>query len=204
MDRPRILYVASTSRVKLDGYTEFFSPHGIVVESTASEPTEIQSVEVSEVAAAKARSTAGSNPRRPLLVDDVGLEIPALDRFPGALLGPTLAAGGTALLAKLCAGHTDDGTIAARFVCAAVLVMADRTVTASGHVDGLLDFRRGTAPDTTNCARVFVPNGGNESFGELQRQHGFSAHRHRFMAAARLLEALDASTGGVPSKRPHG
>jgi inosine/xanthosine triphosphate pyrophosphatase family protein len=120
--------------------------------------TEIQSVDVVEVAVHKAKAARRRLGSKPLIVEDTGLEIAGLRGFPGALLKPLLATAGAAGLARLA-----DDTPGRACTLVTSLIYIDRsgelrTFTSTQH--GTLARRPcGTAnADTWNeLWRLYIP-----------------------------------------------
>lgn len=123
---------------------------------------EIQSLDLEEVLRAKG-DAAWERLRRPLIVEETGFGLAALNGFPGPLVKWMLAAVGPEGIAR--AAH-DLGDRAATARCALLYRDAERTVIASGEVWGRLvlpprgDNGFGWDP-------VFATAGSERTFGEM-------------------------------------
>lgn len=127
------------------------------------------------------------------LADDSGLEVDALGGAPGIFSaryggdGATDAERVTKLLDQL--SQTGDTERRARFVC--VIALADEKAGVVGTFTGTCEGRIALEPRGSNgfgYDPVFVPDGYNESFGELAsnvKQH--LSHRARALQAAQAF-----------------
>lgn len=98
--RPLTITFAAANPGKVSTAREHFAPLGIGVRHAQLDLAEIQSLDVREVAVAKARQ-AFSVLGCPLIVDDSAFGIDELGGFPGPLAKHTLAALGAAGIARL-------------------------------------------------------------------------------------------------------
>jgi len=132
------------------------------VESAAVDLPEIQSLDLEEVLRAKAEA-AWSRLGRPLVVEDSGLDLTALNGFPGPLIKWMLTAVGAEGIAR--AGLSlGDPRATAR--CMLFYKDAYREVIVEGVTAGTLVLPgRGTRG--FGWDPVFLPEGGELTFGEL-------------------------------------
>ncbi len=154
------------------------------VEAVEIDLPEIQSLDLVESLQAKADS-AWEILRRPLVVEDAGLGLDALNGFPGPLVKWMLQAVGAEGLAKV--GHAlgDAGAIAR---CGLLYKDAARTVLAEGVTAGTLVLP-GRGEHGFGWDPVFLPEGGSRTFAELTG-HEKDAVSHRGKAWRELLRIL--------------
>lgn len=123
---------------------------------------EIQSLDLEEVVRAKGEE-AWRRVGRPLIVEETGLELAALNGFPGPLVKWMLAAIGPEGLAKIALTWGDARTTAR---CLLFYLDGEREVLAEGVCTGNLVLpargKRGFGWDP-----VFQPEGSDKTFGEL-------------------------------------
>jgi non-canonical purine NTP pyrophosphatase (RdgB/HAM1 family) len=136
---------------------------------------EIQSLDLIEVLRAKA-DEAWERIARPLVVEEAGLELAALNGFPGPLVKWLLQAVGAEGLARIGIGLGDP-----RATARSALLYRDseRTLLATGEVAGTLVLpARG--PHGFGFDPVFLPAGGSQTFGELTgAEKDLLSHRGR-------------------------
>lgn len=144
------LYLSTTSKLKTEHYQDFFGRHGFEVKALALEIPELQSIEPDKVVLEKLKIAQTLTDLRPLLVDDVGLSIPGLKGFPGALLKPILELGGLRLLRDLSASHSVDHRIEAEFICAVAMALSRDLDNDAGST--------GNGDDTHNKNRTIPPS----------------------------------------------
>jgi XTP/dITP diphosphohydrolase len=189
----RTLVFATTNPGKLREVRELLAPDFDVL-GTNDVPGGLPDVEETGTtfeanAILKARSACGAT-GKPALADDSGLEVDALDGRPGVLSARYGGAGlddagrRAALLAEMTA--IPDGRRTARFV--SVVALAEpggRVRTARGTVEGRL-IRESRGSGGFGYDPIFVPDGHDETFGELPPsvKNGIS-HRARALAIAR-------------------
>ena len=154
------------------------------LESVALELPEIQSLDLEEVLRAKAE-TAWRALQCPLIVEETGFEIDALNGFPGPLVKWLLEAVGADGVAGL--GHAL-GNPAATARCALLYRDAERSVLGEGTVEGRLVLPpRGGAG--FGWDPVFVADGESRTFAELSGDEK-DALGHRGRAWRALVESL--------------
>lgn len=159
---------------------------GTVLEAVTLELPEIQSLDLLEVLTSKA-AEAFQRLQRPLIVDETGLELAALNRFPGPLVKWMLAAVGPDGLAGT-AEALGDTRATAR--CALLYRDRYRAIVAQGSTEGCLvlpprgELGFGWDP-------IFQPNGLSRTYGELAAEQKDRVS-HRGHAWRNLLDLLDS------------
>jgi non-canonical purine NTP pyrophosphatase (RdgB/HAM1 family) len=145
---------------------------------------EIQSLDLLEVLAAKGEE-AWRRLGRPLVVEEAGLELAALNGFPGPLVKWMLEAVGAEGLARTAAALGNPNATAR---CALLYRDAGRTLIAEGITEGtlILPPRGGNG---FGWDPVFLPEGESRTFGELEGPDK-DAVSHRGRAWRALLEKL--------------
>jgi non-canonical purine NTP pyrophosphatase (RdgB/HAM1 family) len=145
---------------------------------------EIQSLDLLAVLTAKGEE-AWRRLGRPLVVEEAGLELAALNGFPGPLVKWMLEAVGAEGLARTAAAL---GNPRATARCALLYRDASRTLIAEGITEGTLVLPpRG--PNGFGWDPVFLPEGESRTFGELA-EAGKDAVSHRGRAWRALLGKL--------------
>jgi non-canonical purine NTP pyrophosphatase (RdgB/HAM1 family) len=147
---------------------------------------EIQEIDTEAVCRAKA-AQAFSVLQRPIIVDDTGFELEALNGFPGALVAWVLHASGPEILHRMLPDHSVTTAIA---VTAIGFADASGIRTFVGRVSGaVLPTARGT--NGFGFDPVFVPSGSVRTFAEMddEEKDGLSP---RGAALAQLSKWLDA------------
>jgi len=157
---------------------------GPELESVELDLPEIQSLDLLEVLTAKGEE-AWRRLGRPLVVEEAGLSLAALNGFPGPLVKWMLEAVGATGLARTAAALGDPRATAR---CALLYKDADRTVVAEGITEGTLVLPpRG--PHGFGWDPVFLPEGETRTFGELEGPEK-DAVSHRGRAWRALLGKL--------------
>ncbi|MDQ4106409.1 MAG: non-canonical purine NTP pyrophosphatase, RdgB/HAM1 family [Actinomycetota bacterium] len=161
---------------------------GVELAGAAPEVPEIQALEVSEVAAAKARAaceTLGSPPH-PVLVEDSGLVVEAWNGLPAAFTKWFMRSVGNEGLLRMLPPDADRS---ARAVCA---------VAVAGPSEGVRVFL-GEAPGVLATEPrgeggfgwdpIFVPRGASLTYAQMGREKSADSHRTRaFREVRRWLE----------------
>ena len=170
-----IIYVATTNQGKLEEMKELLSGQGIEIKSIMEQFPEAEDVEETgttfeENAILKAETYAKKY-QVPVLADDSGLEVYALNREPGVYSARYAGeakddqANNDKLLKKLQDKKSEDREAA--FVC--VLAFArpgETTLTTEGRSEGrILTERRGE--QGFGYDPIFQPDGYDQSYGEL-------------------------------------
>lgn len=157
---------------------------GLDLEAVELDLPEIQSLDLLEVLAAKGEE-AWRRLRRPLVVEEAGLGLAAMNGFPGPLVKWMLEAIGAEGLARTALARENTSATA---TCALLYRDAHRTVIAEGKTEGtLLLPPRG--PHGFGWDPVFLPEGETRTFGELSGAEK-DALSHRGRAWRALLEKL--------------
>jgi len=133
------------------------------LESVPIDLPEIQSLDLLEVLRVKGEEAIRRLPGRALIVEEAGLELSALNGFPGPLVKWMLDAIGASGIAKVGADFGDPGVTAR---CALFYSDRDRRVMVSGAASGTLVLPpRGS--HGFGFDPVFLPTGGVRTFGEM-------------------------------------
>ena len=144
---------------------------------------EIQSLDMREVLRSKALA-AHHSLQQPVIVDETGLELTALNGFPGCLVKWMLQAIGAAGIARTAAA-LDDVRATAR--CGLLYFDGGSEVLAEGKVDGSLVPPRGD--EGFGWDPIFLPATGTRTFAELSGAEK-DAVSHRGAAWRRLRQLL--------------
>jgi len=167
---------------------------------------EIQSLDLRQVLEAKAEE-AWRRLRRPVVVEETGLEIEVLGGFPGPLVKWMLQAVGAEGIARAAAGmlRPEDGGAPPRVLARCQLLVLDRGSTESrgGERRVLAEgIERGTlvlpprGDGGFGWDPVFLPEGETRTYGELPGDVK-DAIGHRGKAWRDLIEKLAALPSGV-------
>jgi len=156
---------------------------GVELEGAAlGDLPEIQSLDFDEVATAKALAAreALGRPDYPVIVEDSGLVIGALNGLPGPLTKLFLSTVGNRGLLRMLAGEEDRSALA---VCAVAVAEAGGEIRAfRGEVAGTV------APEPRGEGgfgydAIFVPEGGSLTYAELGEEKNADSHRARAFRA---------------------
>lgn len=135
---------------------------GFALERIELDLPEPQSLDPSEVAEIKVR-TAFDRLRRPVVVEDSGLEVLAWGGFPGALVKWLEKSAGVAAIPRMLDAFPDRG---ARAVCAIACFDGAKVIAARGVTDGSIApaprGSRGFGWDS-----IFVPEGSSFTYAEM-------------------------------------
>jgi len=136
---------------------------------------ELQAPTTREVAMEKARA-AFERLRRPVIVEDTGVELAAFGGFPGPFIKHWEKLGG---LESLCRALDGTGTRAATAVCALGVCTSHGAQVVEGRLGGTIS----QAPRGTNgfgWDAIFVPDGETRTFGEMTAaEKDACSHRRR-------------------------
>ncbi len=198
-----LVYAATTNLGKLDELRAIFAEAGWRIEgSTRYADVAEGTRSYAENAAKKARALyatlAADGEPAPVVGDDSGLEVAALDNRPGVLSARYGGAGATwperrqALLRDVAESRSADRR--ARFVCALHFIAADgREFAVYDDLAGSLAVsERGDGGFSYDA--IFVPDGMRETFAELADGEK-NRISHRARAARKLVKAVGASGG---------
>ncbi len=160
----RAVYFATTNRGKFAEASALASEYSVALRRLNLKPPEIQSESVEEIARSSVlQLMKGCNPS-PIMVEDAGLFIDALDGFPGPFSSYTCAKLGTEGILRLLRGRKDRG---AHFK--SVLAYAEgetEPLLFEGRTDGLIVHRsrgrRGFGFDP-----IFQPLNARKTFAEM-------------------------------------
>ena len=146
---------------------------------------EIQSLDLVEVLRANGEE-AWHRLRRPVVVEETGLELAALGGFPGPLVKWMLEAVGPDGIARTAVALGDPGAVAR---CALIYLDGETELIAEGETRGQLVLEpRGQGG--FGWDPIFVPEGREETYAEL-RAEVKDRLGHRGKAWRRLRRALD-------------
>jgi len=176
----RLLF-ATTNENKLREAREIL---GEEIESVSLDLPEPQSLDVAEVAKAKALAAreALSDPDATVLVEDSGIVFGAWNGLPGALTKWFLGAVGNEGILSMLKGETDRS---ARAVCAVAVALPDEAGARVfvGEVAGFVaEAPRGAGGFGWDA--IFVPEGGAETYAEMGSAKNADSHRARALRAA--------------------
>lgn len=157
---------------------------GYAIERVEVELDEVQAETVVEVALFKARA-AFEKLRRPVIVEDAGVELFGLGGFPGPYIKYWEKLGG---LASICRAADGLGDRRVRAVCALGICSETGSDVVEGAVEGLLSLQpRGQSGFGWDA--IFVPKGEGRTFGEMSAAEK-DARSHRRKAWELLRERL--------------
>jgi non-canonical purine NTP pyrophosphatase (RdgB/HAM1 family) len=143
------------------------------VETVLLDLPEIQSLDYLEVVRAKA-DEAWRQVGRPLIVEEAGLDLTALNGFPGPLVKWMLEAVGAEGLARTAAAL---GDVRATARCFLLYKDGDQEILAEGRTDGTLVLP-GRGTHGFGWDPVFLPDGASHTFAELTGpEKGSVSHR---------------------------
>lgn len=148
---------------------------GRPLERVRLELPELQAATTAEVALDKAK-VAWAQLKRPVIVEDAGLELVALNGFPGPFIKYWEKLGGLASLCRAADGLNDRRAVA---VCALVACDAGGPKAFEGRAPGTI----APAPRGTNgfgWDAVFIPDGETRTYAELtQAEKDARSHRRQ-------------------------
>lgn len=151
---------------------------------------EIQAIEASEIVTEKARRAYGML-KKPLIVEDTGLYIRALNGFPGALAKWMLDRIGNEGMCRMLDGFRDRSAYAETCIC---FHDGKRCRVFSGRINGAI-----TRHPRGNCGfgydSVFQPDGHARTFGEMSMEEKNSISMRA--GAALKLKAWFGSRAGA-------
>jgi len=158
---------------------------GCEIESVDVELPEVQSLDLDEVLRVKANEAAHHTDGA-FVVEETGLELAALNGFPGPLVKWMLQAIGAEGIARVAIAAGDPGV---RARCRLLFRDAEREVTAEGVTEGTLVLP-GRGTHGFGWDPVFQPIGEERTYGEL-KDGDKDGIGHRGRAWRRLLTGLD-------------
>jgi XTP/dITP diphosphohydrolase len=184
--RGRVLF-ATSNRGKLEEARMILAQFGISVDQYDGKGTEIQADNNGEIAA-YASTGAATTAGRPVLVEDAGLFVHALDGFPGPYSAYAFKTIGVAgIIALLGSSRRKKGGRAAAFVSSvAYCEPQGDPLVFEGSVRGTITVRpRGK--NGFGFDPIFVPDGGAKTFGELTLEEK-CAVSHRSVALGKFAK----------------
>lgn len=158
---------------------------GSDLETVLADLAEIQSLDYLEVVRAKG-DEAWRQVGRPLIVEEAGLDLAALNGFPGPLVKWMLKAVGAEGLARTAASL---GDVRATARCFLLYKDANQELIAEGTTDGTL-ILPGRGTYGFGWDPVFLPENGTHTFAELTG-HEKGAISHRGKAWREMVRRLE-------------
>jgi XTP/dITP diphosphohydrolase len=140
---------------------------------------EIQSTDTAQVAKHKVIESY-KRIEQPVIVDDFGLYLDGLGRFPGPLVKHLLIETGIEGLRAL--HHISDGS--GTMVCSAAFFDGARLEVCNGKLDGTFEFELADPDADMLVSTLFVPSGYETAIGELDIPN------HRIVAYEKLCDTL--------------
>ncbi len=179
MDIPFVLVTGNAGKV-----AEARLALGADLEAVEVDLPEIQSLDYLEVLRAKA-DEAWRRVGRPLVVEEAGLDLHALNGFPGPLVKWMLQAVGAEGLARAAAAL---GEVRAAVRCFLLYKDGNREIVAEGRTEGTLVLP-GRGTHGFGWDPVFLPDGSSLTFAELSGGEK-SAVSHRGKAWRAMVEKI--------------
>ena len=181
MTAPFVLVTGNRGKI-----TEARLALGLEIEAVEVDLPEIQGLDLLDILKEKAE-VAWEMVRRPLVVEEAGLSLVALNGFPGPLVKWMLTAVGAEGIARTAHALGDPRAVAR---CALLYRDAERTVVAEGSTPGTLVLP-GRGEHGFGWDPVFLPDGETRTFAELEGREK-DAVSHRGKAWRELLPKLYA------------
>lgn len=160
---------------------------GLEIEAVQVDLPEVQGLDLHHILREKAEA-AWREVRRPLVVEDAGLELLALNGFPGPLIKWMLDAVGAEGIARTAQALGDPRAVAR---CGLLYRDAERTVLAEGVTTGTLVLP-GRGEHGFGWDPVFLPDGESYTFAQLTGREK-DAVSHRGKAWRELMPKLKGS-----------
>lgn len=157
---------------------------GMEIEAVEVDLPEIQGLDLLDILKEKAE-VAWEMVRRPLVVEEAGLSLVALNGFPGPLVKWMLTAVGAEGIARTAHALNDPRAVAR---CALLFRDAERSVVAEGSTPGTLVLP-GRGEHGFGWDPVFLPDGEIRTFAELEGREK-DAVSHRGKAWRELMPRL--------------
>ena len=185
--KDKVLFFATGNIHKFNEARSILSKFGIAVGMLRVKGEELQSDSLREIAQASARE-AFKRCRLPVMVEDAGLFIEALNGFPGPYAAYVYKTIGNKGVLKLM-----EGVEARKAVFRSAIVYCDREVKAplvfKGEAEGeiTVNERVGNGESGFGFDPIFQPDGSAKTFAEmtLEEKNGFS---HRANAISKFAE----------------
>lgn len=179
----RIFFVTNNKN-KFIEVSSIAERYGIIVEQAKISKLEVQSedlLKIAKIAAFNAYMELGE----PVLVEDAGLFVKALNGFPGPYSSFVYRTIGCKGLLKLLEGVNDRS---AYFMSASVLIYEPYVLTSIGEVHGkIIHEPRGTKG--FGFDPIFVPEGCSKTFGEMDVEEK-NTYSHRARSVGKVFKQL--------------
>jgi len=157
---------------------------------------EFQSLDMGEVRRGKA-AAAWAALRRPVVVEEAGLELAAMNGFPGPLVKWMLQAVGAEGIAKTAAALGDTRAVAR---CLLLYKEGDEEIVAEGITEGTL-VHPGRGTHGFGWDPVFLPTGESRTFAELDGLDKLAVS-HRGKAWREMIRKLNANSAPTAPPPP--
>lgn len=155
---------------------------GRALERVSLDLPELQVATTREVALEKAKEAFAAL-KRPVIVEDAGVELTALGGFPGPFIKFWEKLGGLESICRALDGTPDRGAVA---VCALGVCTADGAYEVEGRLGGVIS-RAPRGANGFGWDAVFIPEGETRTFAELTAaEKDERSHRQRAWEALRL------------------
>lgn len=167
------LTFASTNQNKYREVQSILLSHGIAVDFVQINLVEVQSDSLEEIAREKAKS-AFAQVGRPVIVEDDGLFIDALNGFPGQYSSHAFKTIGNDGIMKLLIGSTNRG---ASFSSLMAFYDGKNLSISEGRVEGSVSDR--ITEGGWGYDPIFIPAGTNLTFAQLKDRKSEYSHRKK-------------------------
>jgi len=174
------IIMATTNAHKLEEANFVLKEFGIVLVGRDLKGAEVQSMEPSDVAKASLEA-ALPKVRSPLVVEDTGLFVKALNGFPGAFAAPTFKTIGLKGILKLLEGVDDRS---AYFDAAVAYGDADHVWVFTGRIHGRIASAE-AGDGGFGFDPIFIPEGSKRTFAQMSLEEKCEVS-HRALAFRRL------------------
>ena len=160
-----IVFVTS-NKGKVEQANERLNRYGINILQQTASVSEIQSLDVEEVALHKARQLEGVI-KKPFFVEDSGLYIDQLNGFPGALLKPVMDTIRDGHLLKMLSGE-ENRSACVKSVMAYYDPVSKTEKLFTGIYKGRIsEEERGNNTRGWKVARIFIPDNSDKTLAEM-------------------------------------
>ncbi len=169
------LVLVTQNKHKLRELTPLFEEFGVEFDTTSLEKWEVRANDV-ETVASEAAKIAFEELRRPVVVDDTGLYIEALEGFPMAYPAFVLETIGKKGILKLMEGVEDRS---AMFISAVGFCDGSTLRTFKGAMEGSIGFEE-IGEEGFGYDPIFIPEGYSKTYAQLTFEEKVSiSHRSR-------------------------
>jgi XTP/dITP diphosphohydrolase len=176
------VYFVTSNRSK---HSEIERVLGARLPMASMELHEMQAIKVREVVEDKAER-AYDRLKKPLIVEDTGLYLNALNGFPGALSSWLLDSAGNEGLCKMLDNFKDRGAYAETYIC---FYDGKRKAVFSGRVDGAI-ARRPKGSGGFGWDPIFIPRGYDKTFAEMGAEKRNTMRTKAALKLKRYLASL--------------